>query len=106
VGFANLGAQIWVRLGPITFQPGELAKLALLLFFAGYLTENRELLSVSTFRVGPLMLPDPKRLGPLLLALGARWSSSSSRTISGPSLLLFTLFLVMIWVVTERSRTW
>jgi cell division protein FtsW (lipid II flippase) len=103
VGFANLGAQIWVRLGPITFQPGELAKLALLLFFAGYLVENRELLSVSTFRVGPLMLPDPKRLGPLLLALGASLGVFILQNDLGPSLLLFTLFLVMIWVVTERA---
>ena len=102
IGFANLGAQIWVRLGPITFQPGELAKLALLLFFAGYLYENRELLSVSTFKVGPLMLPDPKRLGPLLLALGVSLLIFVQQNDLGPSLMLFTLFLVMIWVVTER----
>jgi cell division protein FtsW (lipid II flippase) len=102
VGFANLGAQIWARIGPITFQPGELAKLALLLFFAGYLTENRELLSVSTFRLGPLMLPDPKRLGPLLLALGVALFIFVAQNDLGPSLLLFTLFLVLIWVTTER----
>jgi cell division protein FtsW (lipid II flippase) len=102
IGFDNLGAQIWARIGPITFQPGELAKLALLLFFAGYLTENRELLSVSTFRVGPLMLPDPKRLGPLLLALGAALAIFIFQNDLGPSLLLFTLFLVLIWVTTER----
>ncbi|MGY6501412.1 MAG: FtsW/RodA/SpoVE family cell cycle protein [Acidimicrobiales bacterium] len=102
VGFANLGAQIWARIGPITFQPGELAKLALLLFFAGYLTENRELLSVSTFKLGPLMLPDPKRLGPLLLAWGAALVIFVLQNDLGPSLLLFTMFLVMIWVATER----
>ena len=102
VGFANLGAQIWVRLGPITFQPSELAKLALLLFFAGYLTENRELLSVSTFRLGPLMLPDPKRLGPLLLAVGGALFIFVRQNDLGPSLLLFLLFLVMLWVSTER----
>jgi cell division protein FtsW (lipid II flippase) len=102
VGFANLGAQIWARIGPITFQPGELAKLALLLFFAGYLTENRELLSVSTFRLGPLMLPDPKRLGPLVLALGVALFIFVAQNDLGPSLLLFTLFLVLIWVTTER----
>lgn len=102
VGFANLGAQIWVRLGPVTFQPSELAKLALLLFFAGYLTENRELLSVSTFRLGPLMLPDPKRVGPLLLAVGGALFIFVRQNDLGPSLLLFTLFLVMLWVSTER----
>ncbi len=102
IGFANLGAQIWVRLGPLTFQPGELAKLAMLLFFAGYLVENRELLSVSTFRIGPLMLPDPKRLGPLILALGAALFIFVQQNDLGPSLMIFTVFLVMIWVATER----
>lgn len=102
LGFENLGAQIWARIGPIAFQPGELAKLALLLFFAGYLVENRELLSVSTFKVGPLMLPDPKRLGPLLLALGAALVIFVYQSDLGPSLLLLMLFLVMVWVATER----
>jgi len=102
IGFANLGAQIWARIGPITFQPGELAKLALLLFFVGYLTENRELLSVSTFKLGPLMLPDPKRLGPLVLALGVSLFIFVAQNDLGPSLLLFTLFLVLIWITTER----
>jgi cell division protein FtsW (lipid II flippase) len=102
IGFANLGARIWARVGPITFQPGELAKLALVLFFVGYLTENRELLSVSTFKLGPLMLPDPKRLGPLALALGVSLFIFVAQNDLGPSLLLFTLFLVLIWITTER----
>src|SRR5690606_9838762 len=102
IGFANLGAQTWARIGPTTFQPGEVAKLALLLFFVGYLTENRELLSVSTFKLGPLMLPDPKRLGPLVLALGVSLFIFVAQNDLGPSLLLFTLFLVLIWITTER----
>lgn len=102
IGFENLGARIWARVGPITFQPGEFAKLALIVFFAGYLVDRRELLAVSTFRVGPLMLPDPKHLGPLLLAWGGALGIMVFQKELGSSLLLFTVFLVMVWVATER----
>ena len=68
---ANInGARIWVSVGPINFQPGEFAKIALAIFFAGYLVERRELLAMSTWRLGPLHLPDPKVLGPVLVAWG------------------------------------
>ena len=102
IGFENLGARIWARVGPITFQPGEFAKIALIIFFAGYLVENRELLAVSTRRLGPLMLPDPKHLGPLLLAWGGAIGIMVFQKELGSSLLLFTVFLVMVWVATER----
>ncbi|MCZ7627599.1 MAG: FtsW/RodA/SpoVE family cell cycle protein [Microthrixaceae bacterium] len=46
------GARIWVEIGPVSFQPGEFAKIALAIFFAGYLVENRELLGVATFSWG------------------------------------------------------
>jgi peptidoglycan glycosyltransferase len=103
IGFENLGARIWARVGPITFQPGEFAKIALIIFFAGYLVENRELLAVSTRRIGPLMLPDPKHLGPLLLAWGGAIGIMVFQKELGSSLLLFTVFLVMVWVATERA---
>lgn len=102
VGFENLGARIWARVGPITFQPGEFAKIALIIFFAGYLVERRELLAVSTFRIGPLMLPDPKHLGPLMLAWGGALGIMVFQKELGSSLLLFAVFLVMVWVATER----
>ena len=57
-------------MGPATFQPGELAKLVLAIFFAGYLVEKRELLQTFTRRIGPVSLPDPKFLGPVLGAWG------------------------------------
>ena len=57
------GAKIWVSLGPINFQPGEFAKIALALFFAAYLVERRELLAMATWRVGPLHLPEPRTSG-------------------------------------------
>lgn len=102
VGYENLGARIWARVGPITFQPGEFAKVALTVFFAGYLVDRRELLALSTFRVGRLMLPDPKHLGPLLLAWGGAIGIMVFQKELGSSLLLFSVFLVMVWVATER----
>lgn len=102
IGYENLGARIWARVGPITFQPGEFAKVALCVFFAGYLVDRRELLAVSTSRIGPLMLPDPRHLGPMLLAWGGAIGIMVFQKELGSSLLLFTVFLVLVWVATER----
>ena len=96
------GSQIWVSLGPINFQPGEFAKIALAVFFAGYLVEKRELLAISR-AVGPFSLPDPKHLGPVLVAWGASMVVMVAERDLGSSLLFFTLFLVLIWVATERA---
>ena len=52
------GSRIWLSLGPLSFQPGELAKVVIVLFLASYLATNRELLSVFTWRIGPFKLHD------------------------------------------------
>jgi peptidoglycan glycosyltransferase len=96
------GARIWVSLGPINFQPGEFAKIALAIFFAGYLVEKRELLTI-TRAIGPIPMPDPKHLGPVLLAWGASLVVMVAERDLGSSLLFFALFLVLIWVATERA---
>ena len=96
------GAKIWVRLGPLSFQPGEFAKIALAIFFASYLVEKRELLAVSTRRLGPIALPDLKHLGPVLLAWGVSLVVMISEKDLGSSLLFFALFVVMLWIATER----
>jgi len=96
------GSRIWVSFGPVNFQPGEFAKIALAVFFAGYLIEKRELLAVASFRVGPLMLPDPKHLGPVVVAWAASVLVMVFERDLGSSLLFFTLFMVLLWVATER----
>jgi cell division protein FtsW (lipid II flippase) len=103
-GFGNTinGARIWVSLGPINFQPGEFAKIALAIFFAGYLVEKRELLTI-TRAIGPIPMPDPKHLGPVLLAWGASLVVMVAERDLGSSLLFFALFLVVIYVATERA---
>jgi cell division protein FtsW (lipid II flippase) len=96
------GARIWVSLGPLNFQPGEFAKIVLAVFFASYLVEKRELLAMATTRVGPLILPDLKHFGPVLLAWGASLVVMVAERDLGSSLLFFALFIAMLWVATER----
>jgi peptidoglycan glycosyltransferase len=103
VGRTINGAKIWVGLGPVSFQPGEFAKILLALFFASYLVEKRELLAVSRYRVGPISLPDLKHLGPVLLAWGVSLVVMVSEKDLGSSLLFFALFVALLWVATERA---
>ncbi len=100
---ANInGAQIWLRVGPFSIQPGEFAKIVLAAFLAGYLGEKRELLAISNRRIGPVAIPDFRHFGPLLLAWGVAIMVMVLQRDLGSSLLFFTLFLVMIYVATGR----
>ena len=95
------GARIWINVGPMSFQPAEAAKIVLAIFFASYLVEKRELLAMGR-RVGPVTVPDLKHLGPVLLAWAASLVVMISQKDLGSSLLFFALFIVMLWVATER----
>lgn len=100
---ANInGARIWVSFGPISFQPGEFAKLSLAVFFAGYLAERRELIAASTWKLGPLRIPELQYIAPILVAWGFAVVVMVGERDLGSSLLFFTLFVVMMWVATER----
>ena len=102
LGYSVGGAQIWVRIGPINFQPGEFAKLALAIFFAGYLAERRELIAARTWKVGFVHLPQPRYIAPILVAWGFSIVVMVGQQDLGSSLMFFMLFLVMMWVATER----
>jgi peptidoglycan glycosyltransferase len=97
------GSRIWVGIGPVNFQPGEVAKVVLAVFFAAYLADQRELIATSVWKVGPLRLPDPKYLGPVLAAWGVTLVVMVYQRDLGSSLLFFGLFVVMIWVATGRT---
>jgi peptidoglycan glycosyltransferase len=97
------GARLWVNIGPLNFQPGEAAKVLLVVFFAAYLVEKRELLSTGSRRIGRLFLPDPKHLGPLLLAWGLSIVVMVMQKDLGSSLLFFALFAAMLYMATERA---
>jgi cell division protein FtsW (lipid II flippase) len=96
------GARIWVNLGPLGFQPGEFAKLALAIFLAGYLSERRELIAASTWKIGPVRLPEMQYIAPVLVAWIFAVVVMVGERDLGSSLMFFTLFVVMMWVATER----
>lgn len=102
LGVEIRGARIWVALGPVSFQPGEFAKIAFALFFASYLVEKRELLSMATWPRFRPVLPDLKHLGPVLVAWGLAIMVMTAQKDLGSSLLLFALFMSMLWVATGR----
>ena len=97
------GARLWIHFAGFSFQPGELAKIAIIVFLASYLAENREMLSISTRRFLGLRVTEPRTLGPLVLM----WAISLFVLIFerdlGSSLLLFGIFLVMLYAATGRA---
>ena len=103
LGYSVGGAEIWVNLGPINFQPGEFAKLAFAIFFAGYLAERRELIAAGTWKIGPIRLPEPRHILPIFVAWAFSVVVMVGQKDLGSSLLFFTLFVVMMWVATERA---
>jgi len=103
LGVSLEGARVWIRLGPISIQPGEFAKLGLVVFFAAYLVEKRELLGMATWPRSRPLLPDPKHLGPVLIAWGVCLATLFAQRDLGQSLILFALFIVLLWIATERA---
>jgi len=97
------GSRLWVRLGPVTFQPGELSKIVLVVFFASYLVEKRELLSMGTHQVAGMWLPEIRHLGPIVLAWSFSLVIMFFEKDLGSSLLFFALFITMLWVSTARG---
>ena len=101
-GTEHGGSRLWLNLGPFSFQPGELAKVSIVLFLAAYLSENRELLSASTKSLGPLALPKPRMLVPVLVMWGISLLVVIFERDLGSALLFFTFFVIMVYVTTGR----
>ena len=97
------GSRIWLGIGKFSFQPGEIAKIAIVLFLAGYLAQNREMLSVFTWRVGPFNLPDIRTLLPLLLMWLVALVIVVFEKDLGSALVFFVLFLVRLYVATGKK---
>jgi cell division protein FtsW (lipid II flippase) len=93
------GASLWVELGPIAFQPGELAKVLFVVFLAGYLRDRRELLAGGLGRFG---LPSLKHAGPLLVIWGGAMLVLFQTNDLGGGLLYFSVFLTMLYMATGR----
>lgn len=102
IGYEQFGARLWIRLGVFSFQPGELAKIALAIFFAGYLVEARDSLSMVGKKFLGMRFPRARDLGPILVIWVAAMLVLILQHDLGTSLLYFGLFLVMIYVATGR----
>jgi cell division protein FtsW (lipid II flippase) len=99
------GSRIWIGVGSLSFQPGELAKILLAVFFAGYLVQTRDALSLVGRRVLGFSLPRARDLGPILIAWLASLGVLVFERDLGSSLLFFGLFVAMLYVATER-KSW
>jgi cell division protein FtsW (lipid II flippase) len=102
IGQEIRGARLWVGIGPLQFQPAEIAKVLIVVFAASYLNTRKELLAVATRRVGPLALPPMRHLAPLLVAWGLSLVVLFVEKDLGSSLLFFGIIVVMVWVATGR----
>lgn len=97
------GAKVWISIGSFSVQPGEFAKLALAVFFAGYLVAKRDVLSLAGRRVLGIDLPRARDLGPVLIAWVASLLILIFETDIGQSALFFGMFLVMLYIATQRT---
>jgi cell division protein FtsW (lipid II flippase) len=102
------GSRLWVRLElPGTardagFQPGEIAKVLLVVFLASFLAERAPAMRAMERRIGPVHLPEPRQLVPVLVAWGAAFAVLVYQRDLGASLLLFSIFVSMLYVATAR----
>ncbi len=96
------GANIWIRVGSFSLQPGEFAKITLALFFASYLGSKRDLILLAGRKLGPLQLPRARDLGPMLVAWAVALGVLVFQRDLGSAIMFFGLFMVMIYVATGR----
>lgn len=102
VGTEKYGSKLWVGIGSFSFQPGEFAKILIVLFLAFYLAANREALSVSMRQVGPFKVPRIRMLLPLLIMWGISLLLVVFERDLGSALLFFVFFVIMLFVSTGR----
>jgi cell division protein FtsW (lipid II flippase) len=97
------GAKIWLSFGAFSIQPGEFAKILLMVFFAAFLVSKRDLFTIAGRRVVGLDLPRARDLGPLIAAWAVGVSIMVLQKDLGSSLLFFGIVLVLLYVATERA---
>jgi cell division protein FtsW (lipid II flippase) len=102
IGSQVNGAYLGVRIGPLTFQPAEFAKIAIIVFLASYLRDTRQLLVIGARRVAGVTIPPLKHFGPLLIVWGAAMAMLFVIQDLGSSLMFFGGFLAVLYVATNR----
>jgi cell division protein FtsW (lipid II flippase) len=105
IGTTVNGATLWIRVGGFSFQPAEMAKIFLTIFFAGYLVFTRDSLALVRTKVLGVGLPRPRDLGPILIAWLVSLGVLVFQRDLGTSLLFFGLFVSMLYIATQR-RSW
>jgi cell division protein FtsW (lipid II flippase) len=103
IGTTINGATLWISVFGVTFQPGEIAKIALIIFFAGYLVNRKDSLAVVGRKILGVRIPRGRELGPILVIWLASIGVLVLQRDLGTSILYFGLFLVMIYVATGRA---
>src|SRR5271170_1854295 len=96
------GAYLDIHIGSVSFQPAELAKIAIVIFLASYLRDNRQLLVTAGRRVMGLTIPPMKQFGPLLIVWGAAMATLLITRELGTSLMFYGAFLALLYVATGR----
>ena len=102
LGASVNGARLWIRVGGLQIQPGEFAKILLVIFLAGYLRERREVLAAPTRRFLGIGIPALRHALPLLLLCGISLVLLVAMNDLGTSLLFFVIALAMIYIATGR----
>lgn len=97
------GAKLWIRVAGFSIQPGEFAKICLVVFFAAYLVDKRDVLALASRKVMGLEFPRGRDLGPVLVVWVVSILVLVFERDLGSSLLLFGIFVVMLYVATERA---
>lgn len=97
------GARIWIGIGGASLQPAEFAKLALVVFFAGYLVAKRDVLALAGRRLLFIDLPRARDLGPVLITWGFSLAVLVVQKDLGSSLLIFGTFIAMLYIATQRT---
>lgn len=101
-GYEVNGAKLWLRIGPVNFQPSEFARIALIIFFAGYLAEKRDLLAATSRSFLGIQIPPLKYFGPVAFIWAASIGLLVFERDLGSSLLFFGVPLLMLYVATGR----
>ncbi|MGB8021466.1 MAG: FtsW/RodA/SpoVE family cell cycle protein [Candidatus Nanopelagicales bacterium] len=105
LGLTIRGANLWIQVGPWTFQPGELAKVLLAIFFASYLVLTRDSLALIRRKFLGLGLPRGRDLGPILGAWAVAMAIVIFQRDLGTAVMFFGMFVGMLYVATGR-RSW
>lgn len=105
IGTTVNGATLWIRVGGFSFQPAEIAKILITIFFAGYLVKTRDSLALVRTKFLGIGFPRPKDLGPIVFAWFISLGVLIFQRDLGTSLLFFGLFVSMLYIATQR-RSW